>query len=803
MSGEPIDIGDIEEYLKCVVCFELCIKVKILPCMHMICVKCVEELHGRDGEEDNDKLNCGVCECPFSTTVLKERHENQFLKNVIVGMIVVKSPDELCGDCDKRDDPGKSTNRKSHNLAGKSDLQSTLTTQNSSDSSDSSKVLHHGSALDKDLNTDKPSSVTAAVTRDDFTFRSKYTSSPFQYSPSRENPNRNSLSPSKYEPESPGAKSDTSSDSIVSLSNTIEVRNQSLEVPMASNTFEFESHTMEAPVDSPLSPLNSQSFGAPTNSSPSHSSTLQLGNQFIESSQESSCAEYESDSKCQPTEAPPKVPNLTSLQHATLFDTTSAKDDDNDQKNGISDLNASSSGQKTSELERRSLRTTPKTDEYDCQPNANTPPIDETECQARDDVPKKDPAESQPEAVVPTIIESKCQSETDILYTDESECHQQADVSPTNESDCQSKSDLPSTDESDSHSEADAPLSNEPDNQPKAVVITLNDVECLQMVVPRQMRATSFCCNCSRGMCYSCAAEHPNTPTSKDHYVWVTSEPLNIMELVKSVYIKNTKCYKNHGMSLQMYCHKCNLRFCGSCEKHKGHMKEKISDMKNECAELASDSALFDEVLQKVDQLRRKSLTGEIYGAVEQSAASQSSQPTNRNEGSKQSRGKGKSKSRNKNVKSELPKNEEEIETAARKDKIGSLTPENEFQHPLSKPLEPNSEMDNPEHQEDPSGEEQSIGDKRLALLLERWRQYKMRFDNISFLCKMLIQFGQPDSVADFGRFFKDQLKELIGYLPEQDSAEFLEKNRKLLDSDEEPPSATVRKCSIKVPTFP
>ena len=104
--------------------------------------------------------------------------------------------------------------------------------------------------------------------------------------------------------------------------------------------------------------------------------------------------------------------------------------------------------------------------------------------------------------------------------------------------------------------------------------------------------------------------------------------------------------------------------------------------------------------------------------------------------------------------------------------------------------------MDNPEHQKDPSGEEQSIGDKRLALL-ERWRQYKMRFDNISFLCKMLIQFGQPDSVADFGKFFKEQLKKLIGYLPEQDSAEFLEINRKLLDTVEKPPSATDEKPHI------
>ena len=89
--------------------------------------------------------------------------------------------------------------------------------------------------------------------------------------------------------------------------------------------------------------------------------------------------------------------------------------------------------------------------------------------------------------------------------------------------------------------------------------------------------------------------------------------------------------------------------------------------MNNECAELASDSALFDEALEKVDQLRKISLASEIYGAVEQSqAASQSSQPTSRNEGSKQSRGKGKTKLRIQKVKSEQPRNKGEIETASK-----------------------------------------------------------------------------------------------------------------------------------------
>ena len=902
MSGKPIDIGAIKAFVECVVCHEVCRNVKIQPCFHMICVNCLNNLAEERGE---DKLNCVVCTCPFSTYVLEDRHENQFLKNVIVGVILVESPDKVCGDCGKRKDlldaSEKNLNRKTKNLDGKSDLRSTLAARNGSKSSDPANVYYEGPASDEDRDTDNPS----VVTTDAFKFRSQFTTSPSSSS-TPGNSNRNSCLSTL-----PVESQDNSSESSLSSLNTTEFTNQPCGISMASK---------------PLSLLSSQSSFESTHSSPPRSVTLELGSQQmgeevqiqvppdshktdsllfeaaskvsksdrsplqvsleyksgegpVEASDSDSspmiipsitfgtdnqtlttttgsvlpgsCDKHESDLKGQSIETPPHiVPDLETLQHVVRSDSNKfcAIDDNKDQKNGSSDLKASLSGQGAPELQLLSPSATPKTHEFVCQSNTNTALMDESERQSKNGnegsqpkvtVPKIIEWKYEPTAVIPSsgavdplTNESECQSKAVVLTADESKSDSEAVAPPTNESErqskavvssenesecnskvvdppakeseCQSKLVVPSADESESHSDVVAlPL-----NEPETVVTTVDYIEGPQLVVPRSHKsATSFCCNCSRGMCHSCATEHLDTTSSKEHYVWVTSESVDMKELIKSVYIQNVKCRKNHSISLQMYCHVCEQRFCSLCEGHEDHKKETISDMNNKCEELVSYSALFDEALEKVDQLRKKSLASEIYGAVEQSqAASQSSQPTSGNEGSKQSRGKGETKSRNKKVKSELARNEGGIETAARKENIDSSTPKT----PLSKSLEPKSEMDDPEHQEDPSGEEQSIGDKRLALLLERWRQYKMRFDNISFLCKMLIQFGQPDSVDDFGKFFKDQLKELIGYLPKQDADELLTKHRGLLDTDAKPPSATdeespstVRKYSIKVTTFP
>ena len=502
----------------------------------MICINCLNNL-AIDREED--KLNCVVCECPFSTYVLKERHENQFLKNVIVGVIVVKSPDAMCGDCDKRKDlldaSEKNLNRKTENMDGKSDLQSTLAAQNGSKSSDPANVHYEGSASDEDRDADN------RATTDAFKFRSQFTTSPSSSS-TPGNSNRNS-----YLSTMPFESQDNSSESSLSSLNPMELTNQSLEVSIASK---------------PLFLLSSQSSYESTHSSPPHSVTTELGSQLMEEEVQiqvppvshetksllfeaasmvaqsersplqvsleyksregpveasdsdsspmivpsitfgtdnqaikattgsvlpGSCDKHESDLKCQSIETPHIMPDLESLQHVVPFDSNkfSANDDNKDQEIGSSDLKASLSGQSAPELQLLSPPTTPKTNEVVCQSNTNTFLTEESECQS-----KNGNAGSQPEVTVPEIIEWKCEptavipsSEAVDPLTNESQCQSKAVAPPTNESERQSRAVVPTADESKSDLEAVAPPTNESERQSKAVVTSENESECHSEVV--------------------------------------------------------------------------------------------------------------------------------------------------------------------------------------------------------------------------------------------------------------------------------------------------------------------------------
>ena len=657
MSGKPISIEDIRKYLRCVVCFELSLETKFLPCFHNICVQCLKQQDGRERDVDSHKLTCYVCNCPYSTVALERTKQNKFLRKVAIAVKEVRSPDAVCMICNKKEDPADITedaiNEETSNFAAKVDSLTSLAPQNAFEIIGHIKEFHHGAKFTGGPNKDNPSSFTE-VTSDAFEFRSQFESA---MGP----PDALCMISNRGEEDE---LADTHEDSIDPRIDGSEDRSKHHE---DSIDWLISDLAADADLYSTWDQFND---------------TTPDGNMKVQAND--TLGECDSD-----------VESLLS---------------------GMANL---------------STLTAPDANESACQSNTAVPVVDESQY--------------QPHGLIHGTNKYNFQSDQDVSTTDESEC--------------QSKAEFPSAEDSERQT----------------------------MTVPRERKCcTSFCYNCTLDMCQSCAAEHVNTSDSKEHYVWIVCEPLNIAEAVRSIYRETHKCLELHPVSDQMYCHDCDKRFCLTCQQHEGHSQEKISDMKNAREKLAAHLAKFDEVLEMVDRMRKICLSSEIYSTVEQSQTASQSQFTRGSERSKQSKGKGKTEPQNMSEKSELTRNKREVKSAARKNKIDSSTPENEFENPPAKALKPKTKKGNVEHQGDPSGEEHSIGVERLALL-ERWRQNKMRFDNISFLCKMLIQFGQPYTrgASKFETFFRSQLMELLCYLSEQ---QFLKMYHDAISTDTKKP---------------
>ena len=828
MSGTPIDIEVIRKYLKCIFCLKLATEPIPLPCFHIICSVCLDELDGRIRDVKNEKLNCTVCECPFSSRPMENTRECPFLSNLAVVAAVEPEYGVLCGVCAKTesnriDDIPEADINGETALAAEEDQQSALSPPNASVSSGRTHSPHSESTYLDTCTTQSSREITPE-------FQSHPTSAPPQNMSYETDKDRDSSwsSPTALEFINPSFEAE----SPQSLSHAIELGSHSAEAPTditPSTTDKFELGCQSTERDSSQSPQNTpelliQSIEAPLQAA-SHDDSLPMSSPIINSESDGQALETESsvlerlsrnDLGSSPQipfpPMPPRAASTADESETTIGLIVSSKEASELRSKPVDSAMRESACESETivyaidDSECQSRPVAIPREESDCRSEVVGPLADdpeykseavvshtkhESECQSNNVAPPSNESESEPRAVVPgdeserqskALLspgnESGCQSKVSVSPQYESgneseslvsaieesefksgavappinelECQSKDDASPRNESECLSNGNAHTTEVSVFQSEAVAPPTNESDDQSKAVVPTPNDSECQPTIVPPSEKCCSrFCGDCSLDMCESCSVEHTSKPSSKEHYIWVTSEAPDISKLVQCVYTTVNTCEQKH--SFLKFCHDCNRRFC-PCEKHETHKWENISEMKKERTELASCVALFDEVLEMVDQMRKTSLASEIYGAVNKSnAAKQSSPSARRNEGSKQSRGKRKSKSRIHSVDSDITSNKGDVEAEVERE-----------------------------------------------ALYKRWRQYRMRFDNMSLYGKMIIQFGQPDSGLEFETTFRESLRELICYLPEQTSAKLLYDHQVLLKIQAEQPPTNPREFVFK-----
>ena len=116
-----MDLDFLKEFLKCIVCHERSDSMKTIPCMHHICVECLDNLS--DSGNANGKLNCVVCGCPFTLSFMESNQRvNKFLMSltVAVNMKMTETPDTPCAVCERRDKESNLRPARAHHEEGRS-----------------------------------------------------------------------------------------------------------------------------------------------------------------------------------------------------------------------------------------------------------------------------------------------------------------------------------------------------------------------------------------------------------------------------------------------------------------------------------------------------------------------------------------------------------------------------------------------------------------------------------------------------------------------------------------------------------
>ena len=158
MAEKPIDENVLRDFLKCVNCHGLSHKLKVFPCMHIICVSCLTEF-GSSGKPEQ-KLACMVCGCPFTVSSMSKYQTFEGILTCFSSAVMQEPtdvPERLCGMCNtscsvggQRDlakNPVDGTNGGTSNIASAADHRSTNGQLDTLESESEQSITHSVSAI--------------------------------------------------------------------------------------------------------------------------------------------------------------------------------------------------------------------------------------------------------------------------------------------------------------------------------------------------------------------------------------------------------------------------------------------------------------------------------------------------------------------------------------------------------------------------------------------------------------------------------------------------------------------------------
>ena len=269
-----------------------------------------------------------------------------------------------------------------------------------------------------------------------------------------------------------------------------------------------------------------------------------------------------------------------------------------------------------------------------------------------------------------------------------------------------------------------------------------------------------FCVDCQQTLCGLCQIIHSNTTDSKEHHVRDSTEQLDMSEMAKNVIKIFVVCRKHFDRRLEIYCRTCRLRCCSSCSsEHNDHKYEKIIDLGRETRHiLVKYVSIFEKVLPIVDKSLEPCSTD-----IGDDGKRKHQQPvTNmRPERKRNRRGRTdhlKKKANEPSIKT--------VETGFTNHTSGTPERKQEFQRKRESPFDVKNKDDTESNSK-----------------LELWRKYKLMWDNIILFCRVLIEFAPPEWLMGSDEILRLRLVELIGNLPDKQSAEVLQEYAEILQT--------------------